>query len=347
MNEGGTVASGYTSGTTYNPGNTGSHTYYVQAVLGSCTTLSAGSAFADANNTPVCTTLISPLNGATDVLLSAKLNWNSASGADNYDVYLGTVNPPAWVANTTGTSYDPGGMVSGSWYYWKIVPKNDCGSASNCPVWSFQTCFLPNAAAGPIPYNGAMGVPLSQTLNWDPEAASFFDVYFGISTNPPFVGTVTLPTFDPGPLLANTMYHWKIVPGNLCGIVLNPVIWTFTTTGGTPPPEVAPGNTQANAINWPDNQTISWPSIPEATEYQLYRGIMTDLPKLLTSDVDSCIKYIGPTASATDTSNPLVDGVPDNLYWYLVTASNGAGEGPAGNATAGPRIVNSTGSCPP
>jgi len=32
--------------------------------------------------------------------------------------------------------------------------------------------------------------------------------------------------------------------------------------------------------------------------------------------------------------------------WYLVTGANGSTEGPAGNATAGPEVVNSTGGCP-
>ena len=37
---------------------------------------------------------------------------------------------------------------------------------------------------------------------------------------------------------------------------------------------------------------------------------------------------------------------PGRLYWYLVVGRNGAAEGPAGNASAGPRLANSSGSCP-
>ena len=34
------------------------------------------------------------------------------------------------------------------------------------------------------------------------------------------------------------------------------------------------------------------------------------------------------------------------LFWYLVRAGSGGGLGPAGSATAGPRIQDSTGACP-
>ena len=37
---------------------------------------------------------------------------------------------------------------------------------------------------------------------------------------------------------------------------------------------------------------------------------------------------------------------PDALYWYLVAGAACGVDGPAGNATAGPRILNSTGACP-
>jgi len=114
------------------------------------------------------------------------------------------------------------------------------------------------------------------------------------------------------------------------------------------PPEIATGSSGADAQGWSEDKTTqSWPSEPTATGgYRLYRGTLSQLPSLLTSDVDSCLKYEG-TSTSVDLSSDDPSGVEGGLYWYLVTAYNGAGEGPAGNGTAGIRIVNSTGTCIP
>jgi len=97
------------------------------------------------------------------------------------------------------------------------------------------------------------------------------------------------------------------------------------TTHGTPPPEVDPGASRFSADWWVGRSTYNWNVISGATSYRLYRGLLGDLPKLLTSGTtDSCIKYAGSSTSATDVSDPSM--VAGNLYWYLVTASNAYGE---------------------
>lgn len=111
-----------------------------------------------------------------------------------------------------------------------------------------------------------------------------------------------------------------------------------------PPGETAPGDVLSTAQTWSDKNTMSWPSNSLATGYNLYRGIPADLPKLLTSDIDSCVRYSGSSTSATIADDPT--WVAGGFYWYLVTGTNANGEGPAGNATAGARIINSSGACP-
>lgn len=92
--------------------------------------------------------------------------------------------------------------------------------------------------------------------------------------------------------------------------------------------------------------TLVWGASSGAASYRLYRGASVDLPALLTSTVDSCVRFEG---SATSTG-PILDESPASiagrLYWYLVDGLNGTVEGPAGNATAGPRLVNPSGICP-
>ncbi len=88
---------------------------------------------------PSCATNPNPSNGATGVSTTPTLTWSSASQATSYDVYFGTSSNPPYGTNVTTTSYNPGTLNPNTAYYWKIVPKNSCGSASGCSIWSFTT----------------------------------------------------------------------------------------------------------------------------------------------------------------------------------------------------------------
>jgi hypothetical protein len=68
------------------------------------------------------------------------LSWPAAFGAATYDVYLnaGTGTPTTIVsANQTATTYTA--TTTAGPYVWKVVPKNSFGTATGCPVWSFNT----------------------------------------------------------------------------------------------------------------------------------------------------------------------------------------------------------------
>ena len=149
-------------------------------------------------------------------------------------------------------------------------------------------------------------------------------------------------TYVPG----DTASHGYIVQAvnGTCTTSSTAVTGTDTAGPCLPPGEAAPGTSFTNGQSWgTDKSTQSWPPANGATFYTLYRGLLSDLPNLLTTEPNSCTKYTGSSTSATDTSYP--SSVPDGLYWYLVTAGNAYGEGSAGIATVGPRIVNSSGIC--
>jgi hypothetical protein len=96
---------------------------------------------------PACTTLVSPANAQTGLLIAggaAQLTWTAAAGATSYDVYLGTVaGTTALLGNIVGTTVGITGMLYATTYYWKIVPKNNSGDAVGCSEWSFTTEALP------------------------------------------------------------------------------------------------------------------------------------------------------------------------------------------------------------
>lgn len=88
---------------------------------------------------------------------------------------------------------------------------------------------------------------------------------------------------------------------------------------------------------------LNWSSTPGATAYALYRGGPSDLAGLLDATLDSCL--VG--SYDTPTTGPGLDGDPlaGSMAWYLVIARNAEGEGSAGEASAGPRSLDSSGAC--
>jgi hypothetical protein len=116
-----------------------------------------------------------------------------------------------------------------------------------------------------------------------------------------------------------------------------------------PPVETASGNTPANGLQWTDKATLTWPLNNQAgSGYRLYRTTQPQFASLLNASTDSCLRFTGSNQNATTASGLTDDpaAVTGKLYGYLVTGVNIVGEGPAGTATAGARIVNSSGSCP-
>lgn len=90
--------------------------------------------------------------------------------------------------------------------------------------------------------------------------------------------------------------------------------------------------------------TLTWTSTSDADGYRVYRGIAADLPHLLDTGLDSCVRFEG---TGTSTGAALTEIPPvGSFYWYLTIGVRGSVDGDAGAASAGPRIVNSSGTCP-
>jgi hypothetical protein len=95
-----------------------------------------------------------PSDGATDQSVNVNLSW---SGGDpdgdrvTYDVYLEASDstPDVLVSDDqSGTSYDPGTLVTGTHYYWQIVAADEHKAITIGPVWAFTTTAGGPPAAG-------------------------------------------------------------------------------------------------------------------------------------------------------------------------------------------------------
>jgi len=87
-------------------------------------------------------TLISPVDGASDVSLSEDLNWNSDSNAISYDVQVATDSEFSNLIaseNVTTTSFTVPGLDQVTTYFWRVKGSNTCGEGDFSNVFSFTT----------------------------------------------------------------------------------------------------------------------------------------------------------------------------------------------------------------
>ena len=177
-----------------------------------------------------------PADGSGDVSVESDLYWEIAVGATSYDVYFGTDNPPPLMGNTNASQWTLATLSYSTTYYWNVVSKNSAGTAAS-PIWSFTTAppplVAPDEPSGPNPPDGAGDQPLDSWLDWDDAArAESYDVYFGTTDPPPFVGNTVFSDWTPATLQYNTTYYWSVTAGNSVGQTPGPT-WSFTTQAAT------------------------------------------------------------------------------------------------------------------
>jgi len=187
-----------------------------------------------------------PANNAVNVSVTPTLSWQSGDldgHAVTYDVFFGTPLDIQLVAsNITTTSYNLGVLSFGTTYRWVIIARDELGAETNGPPWTFTTGvnLPPNLPTNPVPTNGAVNRPLTQTLAWqctEPNGhAMTFDVYFGTSTPPPLVASnIATLSYNPGLLASTTTYYWIIVARDSYGLERSGPTWSFSTKANSPP----------------------------------------------------------------------------------------------------------------
>jgi hypothetical protein len=171
----------------------------------------------------------SPTIGATAVSTTTDLGWAAGSGASSHDVYFGTTNPPPFVRNQAGTTYDTNTMAGYVTYYWRIDEKN-AGGTTTGNLWSFTTAIPPGQATGPSPTNGTTNVSRNADLAWTAGLyATSHDIYLGTTAPPAFVRNQTSTKFDPQTMAASSTYYWRIDECNAAGLKTTGTQWSFAT----------------------------------------------------------------------------------------------------------------------
>ncbi len=263
---------------------------------------------------------VGPANGAAGQSLTPTLSWGSAAGATQYTYCIDTSNDNAcagnWISTGTSTSAVLHGLLPNTSYYWQ-VEANVGGSwvrADSGTWWSFTTATWSKLN----PTSGSTGVPLNQTLSWQPAPGSdsYTYAYCLDTTNDNtcagnWMSAGTNTSANPAGLLPSTQYYWQVYysdSGYGTRYADGGTWWTFTT-GAPPYGKVAPANGAAGQSLTP---TLSWGSAAGATQYTYC---------IDTSNDNACAgNWI---STGTSTSAVLHGLLPNTSYYWQVEANVG------------------------
>ncbi|MHC4439840.1 MAG: hypothetical protein ACYS3S_20985 [Planctomycetota bacterium] len=310
-----------------------------------------------------------PVDGAELIDLNVRLTWTPGFGAKLHFVVFGEdfdeVNDAPMGTPTGPPSYSPGPLQLAKTYYWR-VDESDGFETYKGDVWSFTT---EGAVTGPNPADGEVGVKPSVVLSWVAGAvAESHEVYFGADadavknatkSSPEYKGPKALgeETYDPGELLLNTPYFWRIDEVNS----VNPDspwagnVWSFTTgdyfviddfedynatdnqiwftwhdglgAGAPGTPGYVPGNGTGSAVG--DETTTSF------TEETIVHGGLQSMPIEFNNNKQGSAKYSETKKTLTDQTDWTDQGVANLSLWFRgYPASVGSfAEGPTGTYT--------------
>ncbi len=185
-----------------------------------------------------------PVDQAKDVTVPL-VKWTAGVTAAFHDVYFGT-NPTPGAAEykarlpllQTMYFHTPG-LTPGGTYYWRVDEVEIDGvTIHKGDVWSFTAA--PLTAYNPNPADKAKWVATNADLSWSAGATGIkHDVYFGTDQTAVANGTggtlkssqQTKATYDPGTLVQDTTYYWRIDEYDSGGAKYPGKVWSFTTIG--------------------------------------------------------------------------------------------------------------------
>jgi len=289
---------------------------------------------------PAAVTLLGPADGAT--VTGGGLSWSGGGSqcaglTSTYDVYFGTTSPPPLDHNNETSTTWTAPLTDNTTYYWRIVAKDDNGSASS-EQRSFKTpCTAkPSAVTLTAPANLATGVGIDNDISWTGGNSAcagliaVYDVYFGTTSTPVLAeSNVSAKTWDPGTLTKGATYYWKIVAKDDNGTTSS-AVWRFQTE--LPPcldPPLAACNPSPanNATNRNRDSNLSWgcgtTQCGKTVTYDVYFGKSAAL-----TEADK----VGSTASKS-WALPHLEGLT-KYYWKVIARdANGPTSSPVWSFT--------------
>ena len=188
-----------------------------------------------------------PVDNAVNVSVDADLSWSAGSGAISHNVYFGTnLND---VTNTVRLAGDVNGDGVVDWNDVQILgqqwltdpfgldPSGDLDGNNNTDVIDFSVV----------------------AADWRKQSDAIFK------------SNQTETTFDPGTLINEMTYYWRVDEVNANGTVTG-AVWSFTVLTASLPGQASEPSPADSAIDVDVNADLSWTGDPDATSHDVYFG---------------------------------------------------------------------------
>jgi chitodextrinase len=255
----------------------------------------------------------------------ASLTWTASTdnvGVTGYNVYRSTTSgfTPGTgnkIGTSTTASYSDTGLSIGTYYY--IVTAYD--AAGNVSGNSNQATLVDKDITPPsVPTNlSATAASTSQiNLSWTASTDNVGVTGYKVYRNGTQVGTATALTYNDTGLASGTLYRYTVSAYDAAGNTsAQSTAATATTQSTDTIPPTAPTNLAASLASQ-TQVNLSWTASTDnvgVTGYKIYRSTTSGF-------TPSSGNQIGTTTTATTFQDTTV-GV--NTYYYLVTASDAAG----------------------
>lgn len=275
-----------------------------------------------------CPSLISPLDGATDVAVDATIIWNPAEGVPGYRIRLGTTPGGSEITEVSvgsATSYTPQlGLPENTTIYVTIILDFLFIGSEDivCESQSFTTedvTIPPACTSITVPSDGASNVSVFSNISWvySPTATGYL-LNLGTTPGGNDLGTIDVGntlSFNPPDFPPNTTIYVQLIPYNENGQSLPCTEISFTTGELV----ALPGCTSLinplnGAQNIPLTPLIEWNPVSGATGYRLTIGSTPDGSDVLDNAV------------FTATSTFVLDFEPNRTFFVTIIPFNDSGD---------------------
>ena len=287
---------------------------------------------------PSAPVLVTPTNGSLSWLTCGidpgwglYLEWDTVVNATSYSVEVSTSSAfSSTISNTFGgtlITYSPGlvgeafGLAVGDTYYWRANASDTSGTSSWSNAWSFTTTVaVPEGPSLRTPNNGALNVPLTDTLIWM-GAMSAWESIVQVSTSSAFTNVIVDKTVSlngegwvaVNGLLNSTTYYWRANQLFTCEYSSWSSTWSFTTVPPSPGVPLLSSPTNS-ASNQPTTLTLNWGTVSGAVTYALQLS------------TDSSFSTTIANQTGLTTGSSIVGGLANNAsYYWQVAATNPGG----------------------
>ncbi len=255
----------------------------------------------------------------------ATVSWSAVAGASAYQVYRATAagTPGTPVGTSSTTSFVDTTAANGSTYFYAVTALNAAGEGpASAPTPGVTPSVPVTPPAAPTGLNAVAGDGLV-TLSWAASpTATAYRIYRSTTAGSPgsLIGSSATPGYSDAAVVNGTTYYYVVRAENAAG--QGPA--STQSAAATPQPALtrpgAPTGVTVAAGN--ARVTVTWAAAARASSYRVYR---------------STTPGVQGTSVGTSTSLSFTDESPVNgsTYYYVVTALNAAGEGPASAQSAG------------